>query len=205
MLLGELASLFGDGRFLSVLALLVLTPVLIHIAKVNAKKAEQERAERQRADAAHERAERRLRSEQRRWLRAQMDPALVGLLDQLGLFDRQTSKYNNDGAWFHHATNTWHDGEDIWQDPPSVTNPPCETIGEAFYRNGITTITILAGRNAGGGGGIQPSKLQKAYGIPEGTAIDLKQKAIALVPRPARSPARARPGAPAQAAPAQQP
>ena len=36
-----------------------------------------------------------------------------------------------------------------------------ETLGEAFYRIGIKTITILAGRNAGGGGGIQPQKLEK--------------------------------------------
>ena len=120
-----------------------------------------------------------------------MDPALVRLLDQLSLFDRQACRY----GWFHHETNTWRYG---------ITGK--ETVGEAFYRDGITTITILAGRNAGGGGGIQPARLEKDYGIPAGTAVDLKQKAIALVPaRPARSPARARPGAAAQAAPAQQP
>ena len=117
-----------------------------------------------------------------------MDPALVRLLDQLSLFDRQACRY----GWFHHETNTWRYGI------------KGETVGEAFYRDGITTITILAGRNAGGGGGIQPARLEKDYNLPKGTAIDLKQKAILLLPRPARSPARARPGAPAQAAPAQQ-
>lgn len=68
-----------------------------------------------------------------------------------------------------------------------------ETLGEAFYRIGIKTLTILAGRNAGGGGGIQPQKLEKEYRVPVGVAVDLKQKAIARLQRPARSPARVRP------------
>ena len=67
------------------------------------------------------------------------------------------------------------------------------TVGEKFYRDGIKTITILAGRNAGGGGGIQPQRLEKEYNIPAGVAVDLKQKAIARLQRPTRSPARARP------------
>ncbi len=67
-----------------------------------------------------------------------------------------------------------------------------DLVGVQFLRDGITTITILAGRNAGHGGGIQPQKLESRYLIKPGVAIDLKQKAIARVPRPARSPARVR-------------
>jgi len=113
--------------------------------------------ERAAAEAKQQRAERRTK------IRAEMDPDLVSLLDELNLFD-----------W-----RTYCD----------------ETVGEAFYRIGIKTLTILAGRNAGGGGGIQPQKLEKEYNVPAGVAVDLKQKAIARLQRPARSPARARPAA----------
>lgn len=67
-----------------------------------------------------------------------------------------------------------------------------DMVGTRFVEHGITTLTILAGRNAGHGGGIQPQKLERYYSIPPGVAIDLKQKAIARAPRPARSPARVR-------------
>jgi hypothetical protein len=67
-----------------------------------------------------------------------------------------------------------------------------DNVGVHFVYDGITTLTILAGRNAGHGGGIQPQKLENSYGIAPGVAIDLKQKAIARAPRPARSPARVR-------------
>ena len=67
-----------------------------------------------------------------------------------------------------------------------------DLVGVRFVEDGITTLTILAGRNAGHGGGIQPQKLERNYCISPGVAIDLKQKAIARAPRPARSPARVR-------------
>ena len=127
-------------------------------AREEAEEAEWQAAcERALAEAKQKRAERRTT------IRAEMDPDLVSLLDELNLFDRMT----------HYD----------------------ETLGEAFYRIGIKTITILAGRNAGGGGGIQPQKLEKEYRVPAGVAVDLKQKAIARLQRPARSPARVRPAA----------
>lgn len=116
--------------------------------------------------AANERAEAERKQQKAEWrtrIRAEMDPDLVSLLDELNIFD-WTVCYG-------------------------------QTVGEKFYHKGIKTITILAGRNAGGGGGIQPQKLEKEYNIPAGVAVDLKQKAIARLQRPARSPARVRPAA----------
>ena len=127
---------------------------------------QQQEAEQAERRAARERAlaeAKQQRAERRTKIRAEMDPDLVSLLDELHLFD-----------WMTHYD---------------------ETVGEAFYRIGIKTLTILAGRNAGGGGGIQPQKLEKEYNIPAGVAVDLKQKAIARLQRPARSPARVRPAA----------
>ena len=139
-------------------------------AELARKEAEAEaiRQQREEARAAQREAYKRAlaeakqkRAEWRTKIRAEMEPDLVSLLDELNLFD-------------------WMTYDD-------------ETVGEAFYRIGIKTITILAGRNAGGGGGIQPQKLEKEYNVPAGVAVDLKQKAIARLQRPARSPARARP------------
>lgn len=69
-------------------------------------------------------------------------------------------------------------------------------IALAFLKERIITIEILAGRNAGGQGGIQPGRLEKDYNLPHGAAVDLKQKAIKLAEaankRPNKSPARAR-------------
>ena len=129
------------------------------LAAAQAAQLAEQRAARARAaaEAKQKRAERRTK------IRAEMDPDLVSLLDELHLFD-----------WMTHYD---------------------ETVGEAFYRIGIKTLTILAGRNAGGGGGIQPQKLEKEYRVPAGVAVDLKQKAIARLQRPARSPARVRPAA----------
>ena len=66
-------------------------------------------------------------------------------------------------------------------------------LADRFHSNGITTLAILAGRHAGGSGGIQPARLEREYGLRHGDAVKLKQAAIALVKaRPARSPARGR-------------
>ena len=66
-------------------------------------------------------------------------------------------------------------------------------LANRFHSAGITTLAILAGRHAGGSGGIQPARLEREYGLRHGDAVKLKQAAIALVKaRPARSPARAR-------------
>ena len=67
-----------------------------------------------------------------------------------------------------------------------------DKVATKLFVDGITTVTILAGRNAGGGGGIQPQRLERDYGIAPGVAVALKQRAIASLPRPNRSPARAR-------------
>ena len=119
--------------------------------------AERERVWREKQAAAAERerqraaAEQRAREQERGRIRITMDRGLVDLLDELNLFDQL-------------ITNTWKAGK---------------TVGEAFFHDDITTLTILAGRNAGRGGGIQPNRLEKDYGITNGKAVDLKQKAIA--------------------------
>lgn len=56
-----------------------------------------------------------------------------------------------------------------------------DQVGFAFFEDGIVSVAILAGRNAGpGGGGIQPHSLVKDFNLRHGVAIDLKRKAIQL-------------------------
>ncbi len=123
----------------------------------------------------------RRRMERRMELRSQMDKGLFRLLDELDLFDRpQRVLYLPDREY----SELYGDNEPFWKDTGS-------TVAEAFIRDGITTLVILAGRQAGNGGGIQPQRLERDYGIPPGLSIDLKQRAIGRVKRPARSPSRA--------------